>query len=228
MSRILKCYVGYDSRQDIAWRVCQRSIGRHTSPEVRIYPVRLQSLRELGLFDRPDDTQASTEFSISRFLTPYLAATEGWSIFMDCDFLLTVDIRNVLSGLDSRKAIYVVKHDYFPAQTIKMDGKLQHPYPRKNWSSFMVLNGKHPKIRALTPQMVNRSTPGYLHRFQWLDDDEIGSLPMHWNFLVGEYPRPVTLPAAIHYTNGGPWFENCRSVDYADLWLQEKQLLDRK
>ena len=228
MSQDLKCYVGYDSREDIAWRVCRHSIARHTAPEVGIHPLRLQSLRELGLFDRADDTRASTEFSISRFLTPYLAATEGWSIFMDCDFLLTVDVREVLHGLDSSKAIFVVKHDYVPARSVKMDGKVQHTYPRKNWSSFMVLNGRHPKVRALTPRVVNQATPEYLHRFQWLDDKEIGGLPPDWNFLVGEYPKPARPPAAIHYTNGGPWFENCRDADYADLWLREKQLLEQK
>ena len=37
---------------------------------------------------------------------------------------------------------------------------------------------------------------------------DIGALDLSWNFLVGEYPKPAAAPAAIHYTNGGPWFEN--------------------
>ncbi len=181
-------------------------------------------MRELGLYTRPLDVKASTEFSISRFLTPYLAAYDGWSVFTDCDFLYTQDIRQLEKQLDPSKAIQVVQHDYTPALAIKMDGKAQYAYPRKNWSSFIAFNGAHPAVRALTPAVVNNSEPAYLHRFSWVDDAAIGKLDLTWNFLVGEYPKPSETPAAIHYTNGGPWFENHGDVDYGDLWSAEREL----
>ena len=31
-------------------------------------------------------------------------------------------------------------------------------------------------------------------------------------------------PAAVHYTRGGPWFDDWKDVDYADLWLKEEAL----
>lgn len=227
MAERLKVFIGYDPREDIAWQVCRRSLLRHTSSEIEVHKLRQLALREVGLYRRPPD-QASTEFSLTRFLTPYLAADDGWSIFVDCDFIFTADIMHVLDGVDRSKAVYVVKHDYTPANAIKMDNQTQTAYPRKNWSSFILFNNAHPLVKALTPEVVNSQTPAYLHRFAWIsDDDLIGELPLSWNFLEGEYPKPEKTPHAIHYTNGGPWFDNWRHVDYGDLWLAERDLYEQ-
>ncbi|MBV9993352.1 MAG: glycosyltransferase [Alphaproteobacteria bacterium] len=226
MSQQPKVYVGYDSREDVAWQVCRHSLLRHASRDIGVFPLRQTMLRELGLYTRAVETGASTEFTLTRFLTPYLAAHEGWSVFVDCDFLFTADIFALLDTLDATKAIHVVKHDYTPRQSIKMDGKAQAVYPRKNWSSFIVFNGAHDRVKALTPELVNSAPPAFLHRFSWVPDDEaIGAVPLEWNFLVGEYDKTPRPPAAIHYTNGGPWFDNCRDVDYADLWNAEHDLV---
>ena len=220
----LKIFVGHDSREDIAWQVCRHSIRRHTMADVEIHPLKLPALRELGLYTRPPD-KAATEFSLTRFLTPYLAAHDGWSVFVDCDFLFTRDIGELAVLADPNKAVHVVQHHYVPANATKMDGQQQATYPRKNWSSFMLFNGAHPDVIRLVPAVVNSQPPAFLHRLQWVSDDtNIGALPREWNFLVGEYPAPAKPPMAIHYTNGGPWFENCRSVDYGDLWLAERDL----
>src|SRR6476659_1161949 len=165
-----KIFVGYDSREDIAWEVCRHSLQRHTDDDLTVIPLRQQPLRELGLYTRAVDSKSSTEFSITRFLTPYLAAQSGWVAFCDCDFLFTTDVREVFEGLDPSKAVYCVHHDYTPAHTIKMDGKQQAAYPRKNWSSFMLFNCDHPDVRALTPAVVNSATPAYLHRLEWVQD----------------------------------------------------------
>ena len=223
MSQTLKIYVGYDTREDIAWQVARHSLLRHASAPVEVYALRQQALRDLGLYTRASDN-ATTEFSLTRFLTPYLAAHDGWSIFMDCDFLVTRDITEILGLMDPAKALYCVQHDYTPANMIKMDGKQQTVYPRKNWSSFMAFNGAHPQVKALTPAVVNGESPAFLHRFSWLDDAAIGALDREWNFLEGEYPRPASLPMCVHYTNGGPWFENWQDVDFGDEWRAERDL----
>lgn len=221
---MLKIYVGYDTREDIAYQVCRHSILRHSTGGIEIYPLKQASLRELGLYNRGKDN-ATTEFSLTRFLTPYLAAYDGWSIFVDCDFLFTTDVMKVLEHADPSKALCVVQHDYTPANAVKMDGQHQTSYPRKNWSSFILFNGSHPDVKALTPEVVNRESPAFLHRFSWVRNDaEIGALPLVWNFLEGEYPKPSALPAAIHYTNGGPWFENWQNVDFAEEWNAERAL----
>lgn len=217
----MKIYVGYDAREDSAWQVCRHSLLRHASKPVSVYPLKQDSLRELGLYSRPADRGAATAFSLTRFLTPYLAAADDWCIFVDCDFVFTRDVWQVLEGIEAGKAVHVVKHDYTPSQSVKMDGRVQATYPRKNWSSFILFDGRHPKVKALTPEVVNTQTPAFLHRFSWLADEEIGALDRTWNFLVGEYDPPAENPAAIHYTNGGPWFENCQDVDFADIWLAE-------
>ena len=222
MQQKLKIYVGYDSREDIAWQVCRFSLQRHARAALEIHPLKQPALRELGLYSRGPDN-ASTEFSLTRFLTPYLAAHDGWTVFVDCDFLFTTDIHRVLEGADAGKAVYVVKHDYTPAKSLKMDGKVQTAYVRKNWSSFMLFNNAHPAVKALTPEVVNREAPAFLHRFHWIHDDNlIGELPLTWNFLEGEYPIPSQTPNAVHFTNGGPWFSNWQKVAYAELWRAER------
>lgn len=221
----VKVFVGYDSREDIAWQVCRHSLLRHSDQDVTVIPLRQPSLRELGLYTRPVDAGASTEFSLTRFLTPHLAAQRGWVAFCDCDFLFTTDFRNVLRDLDPAKAVYCVQHDYVPAHQLKMDGKRQAVYPRKNWSSFMLFNCDHPDVRALTPAVVNSASPAFLHRFEWIRDAQsIGALDLDWNYLVGEYPRAEHTPRVLHYTVGGPWFDAWRDCDYADLWLHERDL----
>jgi lipopolysaccharide biosynthesis glycosyltransferase len=220
----LKIYVGYDSREDIAWQVCRYSILRHASSDVEIYPLKQNHLRELGLYVRSAD-KAATEFSLTRFLAPYLAAHDGWTLFVDCDFLFTTDVMKILEGTDRNKAIYVVKHDYTPANEMKMDGQTQTSYPRKNWSSCMLFNNAHPLVKGLTPEVINNEAPAYLHRLSWVPDDAlIGELPLAWNFLEGEYPKPAALPHAVHFTNGGPWFSNWQNVQFADLWRAERDL----
>jgi lipopolysaccharide biosynthesis glycosyltransferase len=220
----VKIYVGYDSREDIAWQVCRFSLLRHASSKIEIYPLKQATLRELGIYTRGPDN-ASTEFSLTRFLTPYLAAHDGWTIFVDCDFLFTTDVLKVLTGIDRDKAVHVVKHAYTPVRTVKMDGRAQTAYPRKNWSSLMLFNNRHPALKALTPEVVNRESPAFLHRFSWIREERfLGELPLTWNFLEGEYPRPDRTPNAIHFTNGGPWFSNWQGVEYADLWCKERDL----
>lgn len=221
----LKVYIGWDPAEDIAWEVANHSLRRHASGDVEVYALKQSALRELGLYTREIDTKASTEFSLTRFLTPYLAANEGWALFTDCDFLFTKDIFNVLDYVDDSKAVYVVQHDYVPSKSNKMHGVGQSVYPRKNWSSFMLFNTRHEAVKKLTPSVVNSATPAFLHRFEWIDDDSlIGSLPLEFNFLEGEYPVPDSIPSVIHYTNGGPWFDDWQDVDFADLWTAERDL----
>ena len=217
----IKVFVGYDSREDIAWQVCRQSLLRHASRPIEIHAIRQPAVRELGLYTRAPDS-ASTEFSLTRFLTPFLAGTTGYALFVDCDFLFTRDLYSILGEIEPGKAVHVVKHDYAPSSAMKMDAQTQTTYPRKNWSSFMLFDCAHPHVRALTPDVVNTATPPYLHRFAWTDDASVGELPRAWNFLVGEFAPPQALPAAIHYTNGGPWFSNWRNVDYADEWCAER------
>jgi lipopolysaccharide biosynthesis glycosyltransferase len=215
----LRIFVGWDSREDIAYKVCKRSIERHASIPVDIRPIKQYELRGQRIYTRSTDTLSSTEFSFTRFLTPYLAGYTGWAVFVDCDFLFRGDIAGLIDHADGAFACMVVKHDYRPTEAVKMDNKPQHQYPRKNWSSMMLLNCSHPQVKALTPAIVNSETGLFLHRFQWLTDDVIGDLPITWNYLEGWYDyASCPNPQAVHFTRGGPWFADYRNVEYANEW----------
>jgi hypothetical protein len=123
---------------------------------------------------------------------------------------------------DPSKAVVVVQHDYTPKETTKMDGQVQSVYPRKNWSSMVLWNCEHEKNKILTPELLNEESPKFLHRFSWLDDNEIGSLPLQYNWLVGWYKEPNDgTPKILHYTEGGPWFDGYRDCEYGDDWKKE-------
>jgi hypothetical protein len=169
---------------------------------------------------------ASTEFTYTRFLTPALAGFEGWALFCDSDFLWLGDIAGLVEYTRTPKAVFCVQHDYTPKETVKMDGAVQTAYPRKNWSSLMLFNCDHPSVKQLTPEVVNRETGAYLHRIQWAADDEIGALPVEWNWLEGWNEKPaIGTPKAVHFTRGGPWFEQWQDVDYGDIWLSEREAM---
>jgi hypothetical protein len=218
-------YIGYDSREEIAYDVCKHSIDKRASKPVEIYPLKQQALRDRGLYQRDKDPLASTEFTYTRFMVPFLRNYEGFSVFVDCDFLFLADIWELLDQFDPKYAVQCVHHDYNPTEKTKMDGAVQTAYPRKNWSSLMIWNNEHPKNKVLTTDCVNSESGAFLHRFQWLADEDIGELSYLWNFLEGWYD-PVDSVKAVHYTRGGPWFENWQDVDYGKEWLEEKKAFE--
>ena len=106
-----------------------------------------------------------------------------------------------------------------------MDGQKQSVYPRKNWSSFIVFNCGHPSNKHLTIDIVNSKPGSYLHQFKWLKDSEIGTLDEKWNWLEGWTSKNnKENPYAIHFTRGGPWFQEWQDVEFADNWLEERDL----
>jgi lipopolysaccharide biosynthesis glycosyltransferase len=223
MNTPLRIFVGWDSREPVAYDVAKYSLMRRASIPVEITPIVAEDLRARGLYTRDKDPLASTEFTYTRFLTPTLAGFHGWVLFCDCDFLWLGDIAPMIEYTKTSKAVYCVQHDYTPKEMTKMDGVPQTNYPRKNWSSLMLFNCDHPSVKGLTAEVVNRETGAYLHRMQWVDDADIGSLPTTWNWLEGWNEKPAHgTPNAVHFTRGGPWFEQWQNVDYANLWLAER------
>lgn len=217
----MKIFVGYDTREDIAYQVCKHSIIAR-SKDAEVYPLKQQELRDAGWYTRPTDKLASTEFTFTRFLVPELANFKGWAMFMDCDMILRTDIAELFAQADDKYAVMCVQHDYTPKEGIKMDGQRQTIYPRKNWSSVMLFNCAHPSNARLTQDMVNdvELNGAYFHRFSWLKDEEVGELDHTWNYLVGVYDD-IKTPKLIHYTEGGPWFENYRDCEFHAEWKTE-------
>lgn len=216
----MKIFIGWDSREDIAYQVCKESLLRNTSVELDIQPIKQSEMREKGLYWREHDPLSSTEFSFTRFLVPYLAGYKGWAVFMDCDFLWRGDVAGLMDYANPYYGAMVVKHDYKPKETHKMDNRVQHQYPRKNWSSLILFNCDHLHIKALTPEVVNRESGMYLHQIRFLWDACIGDLPIAYNYLEGWHTKKdCPNPVAVHFTRGGPWFKDYVDVEYGDEWM---------
>jgi lipopolysaccharide biosynthesis glycosyltransferase len=215
MKEKLKIYIGYDRGQDSPpryneitnspYEVCKKSIEKYNS-DIEIVPLKLNELIDNNIYTRPVDPGATTEFTYSRFLVPYLNNYKGKAVFMDSDFLWQCDIEELLEFYNSELSVMCVQHDYVPKQATKMDGIKQFNYPRKNWSSLMLFNCEHPDCKTLTPDIVSTETPQYLHRMNWTSDKLIGKIPLEYNWLEGDYGSSVE-PKVIHYTNGGPWYK---------------------
>ena len=224
-------YIGYDTREDIAYQVSKYSI-INKSNNILVHPLKLAELKDNKLYWREEDKLGSTEFTFSRFLVPELNQFKGWALFCDCDLLFMADINNLFALADDKYALMCVQHDYNPGEGLKMDGKQQTVYPRKNWSSVVLWNCGHESNKKINRELVNNpdTTGKYLHRFSWLEDHEIGSIPHHWNWLAGWYEEPKDgKPKAIHYTEGGPWFENYRFCEYHQLWKDTlSEMMDNK
>jgi lipopolysaccharide biosynthesis glycosyltransferase len=218
---IIKVFLGYDPVETVAWHVMAHSIFRQSSCPVAIVPVDIRNFE--GFFHRERDPKQSNEFSFSRFLVPYLSDYKGYGIYFDCDMLLRCDVAEIFESVkqDPDKAVYVVKHDYRPREDVKYLDTRQYSYPRKNWSSVVIWNCAHPAHKKLTPEFVQTASGLQLHRFTWLQDDQIGELDVRWNWLVGEYVQPPAEVKNVHWTLGGPFFDEYRNSDFSEEWFEE-------
>jgi len=213
----LRIYVGWDSREDIAYQACKQSLLDTASVPIEVIPLKQRLLKRDGLYWRKSDKLASTEFTFTRFLIAEMAQFKGWALFIDCDFIAVEDVKKLFDQADNKYALMCAQHDYTPKEGTKMDGRQQLNYPRKNWSSMMLVNCGHPSNAKLTKDLVNDPNIDgkYLHRFSWLKDNEIGAISHEWNWLVGWYKEPEDgKPKFIHYTEGGPWFEEYKDCEY--------------
>lgn len=219
---MIRVYIGYEPKEEIAYHVLASSIMRRSSQPVQITPIILSSLAKI--FNRERNPLQSTEFSFSRFLTPYLSGYDGWSIFMDCDMLVLDDIANLWNLRNEQFALMCVHHEHVPKEKLKFLNQTQTKYERKNWSSVMLLNNA--RCKALTPAYVETATGLDLHRFKWLEDEEIGEIPGRWNHLVDYDPHlPIERISNLHFTEGGPYFEQYKNCGYSENWFAEYQAM---
>jgi len=215
---VIRVFIGFDPRETVAFHVLSQSILARASQPVAITPISLAHLR--SVFFRARDPLQSTDFSFTRFLTPFLCDYQGWAIFMDCDMLVRDDIVKLWALRDDRYAVQVVKHNHVPKEDTKFLGAVQTRYSKKNWSSVMLLNNA--RCQALTPDYVNTASGLELHQFKWLaDDDLIGDVPRRWNHLVG-HDAPSADAAIVHFTTGGPYFHAWRDCEHAAAWFSER------
>lgn len=220
---MLNLYIGYDPRESVAFHVLAHSLLRRSSVPLSVSPLVRGQLS--SIYTRPRGPTESTEFSMTRFLVPYLSRYAGWSLYMDCDMLCRTDLAALAAETERHadKAVLVCKHDYVPKSERKFFDQVQTKYARKNWSSLMLFNNE--RCRALTPAYVSTASGLDLHRFAWTEDRLIGGLDREWNWLVGEYPHNAGA-RIVHFTLGGPYFPEYRACDYAAEWFEERNLME--
>jgi hypothetical protein len=216
---MIRLFVGFDHRIIEPFHVLSHSVWRSASTPVAITPIMINQVKRFH--DRPKNQLASTEFSFSRFLVPFLCQYDGWAIFTDNDMMFREDIYNLWQLRDDKYAVMCVKHEHTPQSDHKFLNEKQTRYEKKNWSSVMLFNCK--KCKALTPAFVNEASGLELHQFKWLEsDDLIGELPHKWNHLVG-YDAYNPAAANVHWTEGGPYFQAHQEVDYAEEWFEMRE-----
>lgn len=212
---MIKLVVGFDSKEAIAYHTFCQSVLENSSKPVSFTPLAIDTLPEYN----ESHNDGSNDFIYTRFLTPWLFGFKDWAIYADGDMVCLADIAELWSLKDSTKAVHVVKHDYKSKASKKYLGNTNQNYPRKNWSSVILWNCGHPMNKILTPNFVASKSGSYLHRFSWLEDRDIGEIPLKWNWLAEEYDA-IDDAKIIHYTLGTPCFADYKLTSMSNYWHQ--------
>ena len=214
---MIPVYVGFDPREEAGTHAFASSLLHRSSWPVSVVPLHLPMFRS---FYSAGGRDGSNAFTYTRFLIPYLQGWKGWAIYCDgADMLMRADIADLWDLRDEYKAVQVVQHDYRTKHPRKYVGTpmeaVNEDYPRKQWSSVMLINCASYQWRKLTPESVARMSGSELHRFAFLSEDRIGSIPVEWNWLADEFGENPDAKL-IHWTAGSPAFEHYRDSPHAD------------
>jgi len=230
-------YLGYDSNHSEVFEVAEKSI--HDSIEAiksggvayeffNDYKVEVKKLdiNAISEYTREYANQ-STEFTYSRFLIPYLENYQGFSFFIDDDYIWKHNPMSLFYFLDPDHAVACVQYDFDTHEETKMNGEKNVSYPKKLWSSMMIFNNGHEDCRKLTPEAVNTWTGKQLHQFEWTD--QISKIP-HNKICTEGYDKSFNeTHHAIHYTRGGPWIKGMDSshINMLDIYEKYKRRLSK-
>jgi hypothetical protein len=226
----LNIYVGYDSTHNGLEKVCIESIndsierglnrGHFMNPTKFKPEIKLLDISKLPDYNR-DYANQSTEFTYSRFLIPHLENYEGFSIFVDDDFIFNRNLLPMFYYLNMDDAVACIQYPQYKHDSVKFDGEVNIDYPKKLWSSMMIFNNGHEDCRKLTPEVVNTWTGKQLHQFEWTD--KISKIPEKYIFVEGyDNPKEKWRYSGVHYTRGGPWIDGMNTDDINNLEVYEK------
>ena len=219
---MIQIYAGFDEREEIGYHTFASSVIHRSSHPVSITPLHL---RHFAPFYAAGQRDGSNAFIYTRFLIPFLQQFQGWALFADAaDMICLADIAELWALRDYYKAVQVVGHDYKTRHPVKYRGtemeSRNDDYPKKNWSSLMLINCSHFAWRQMTPEVVTKMSGAELHQFAFIPDDRIGFLPKEWNWLPQEYGENPQAKI-VHYTVGIPGFPAYAQTEMADEWARE-------
>jgi hypothetical protein len=234
----LNIYVGYDSTHNGLEKVCIESIyesidsglgsGYFVNPTRFTPEIKLLDISKLPDYNREYANQ-STEFTYSRFLIPHLENYEGFSIFVDDDFIFKKNLLPMFYYLNPDDAVACIQYPQYKHDNVKFDGEVNIDYPKKLWSSMMIFNNGHEDCKKLTPEVVNTWTGKQLHQFEWTD--KISKIPEKYIFVEGyDNPKEKWRYNGVHYTRGGPWIDgmDISGINNLEVYEKYKNLLQNK
>jgi len=218
---MIQIFAGFDPNESAGYHTFCHSVLTRASELVSITPI---ARNTFSWWKRTGEDNGATEFSFARFLIPYLMGYRGHAIFVDgADMLCLGDVAELWAMRSHRHSVQCVQHaPYEPIKT-KMWNQENRQYPKKNWSSVMILNCEYHHSHKLTPELVSLAPGAYLHQFDWTNEERIGALPDEWNRLVGH--DKVEGAKMLHFTNGLPDVHPSDKVADA-LWYREREAMN--
>lgn len=224
---MIPVYIGFDPREEAGSHVFDSSLVHHARQPVSITPLHLP---HFASFYPPTHRDGTNAFIYTRFLIPFLQSFKGWAIFVDgADMMMRADIGELWAQRDEYKAVQVVAHSYRTRHPRKYLGTQMEAdnrdYPRKNWSSVMLINCAHYAWRQLTPEVVLQMSGEDLHQFTFIPEDRIGFLPAEWNWLADEYGYNADAKL-VHWTAGTPAFDHYKDAPFADEFRAQLALVN--
>lgn len=218
---MISLFAGYDPNEAAGYHTFCHSVLTRASEPVSIIPI---ARNTFPWWRRIGENDGTTEFSFARFLIPYLTGYQGHAIFMDgADMLCLGDIAELWAMRSHRYSVQCVQHAPYEPHNKKMWNQDNRQYPKKNWSSVMILNCAYHHAHKLTPEMVATAPGAYLHQFDWTTEERIGALPAEWNCLVGH--QLFDTAKLLHFTNGLPEI-NPSHTEADGLWYAERQRMN--
>lgn len=224
---LIPLFCGYDPREEAGTHAFVSSVLQHATTPFQVIPLHLELFKS---FYSPSMRDGSNAFIYTRFLIPFLQSWRGWAMFADgADMLMRADISELWALRDWNKAVQVVQHDYQTKHPRKYLGtkmeSANEDYPRKNWSSLMLINCQHSDWRNLTPEAVERMSGRNLHTFSFIRSQFLGELPKEWNWLADEYGFNPDAKL-VHWTTGSPAFPKYTGTPHADEFRAQVQRMN--
>ena len=206
-------FVGFDARESIAYHVFCQSVLAHTKANVAFYPI------------SGAQRDGSNSFIYERFKAAQRMGFHGRAIYADSDMLFRTDVAELYEIASDHFDVMVCPHDYRTKFPVKYWGRPNHDYPRKNWSSLMLINCNAASWQRID---VDKMSGQELHRFEFVDEKRVGILPLEWNWLAGEYDYNPNAKN-VHFTLGIPplWDYSVESIGYVAEWWRTYSAVTR-
>ena len=214
-NEVIRVFVGADRSQQLAIKVLEYSIKRHTNANVEVIPM-----IDLDV-PKPIDPRNGqrTGFSYSRFCIPKLAGHQGRAIYMDADMQVFKNIEELWNlPFNSAKVLVQkeIKHlnvsmnkDNTPQKRIKQCAVMLLDCSRLDWDINNIVRNMNEGKYTYEELMYEMCI---------LPENEVGyTVPFEWNSL--EYFDQNT--RLIHYTDMGtqPWVSTKNPNGH--IWFEE-------